>query len=323
MTENLRDQVVKYLTDAHSIETQALAQLRTAPDLTQDPEIARIFEEHERETEGHERTIRELLDSYDASPSSLKESVMALGGKGFVLFARSQRDTSGKLMSHAHSYEALEEASYELLMRVAEQAGEERVVEAANRIREDERRMEERIAGNFDRSVEESLRDVPRDDLDEQLNKYLADAHAVEGQAIELLERAPKIVDDPELGRIFEEHLAETREHQELVRERLDARGGSPSMLQDLAMRTGALGWGSFFQAHPDTPGKLAAFAYAFEHLEVGGYEQLKRFAERVGDVETARMAERILEQEREAAQRISAQFDRAASGSLEAVGVR
>jgi ferritin-like metal-binding protein YciE len=94
-------------------------------------------------------------------------------------------------------------------------------------------------------------------------------------------------------------------------------------MLQDLAMRTGALGWGSFFQAHPDTPGKLAAFAYAFEHLEVGGYEQLKRFAERVGDVETARMAERILEQEREAAQRISAQFDRAASASLEAVGVR
>jgi ferritin-like metal-binding protein YciE len=78
-------------------------------------------------------------------------------------------------------------------MRVAEQAGEERVVEAANRIREDERRMEERIAGNFDRSVEESLRDVPRDDLDEQLNKYLADAHAVEGQAIELLERAPTI----------------------------------------------------------------------------------------------------------------------------------
>jgi hypothetical protein len=34
-------------------------------------------------------------------------------------------------------------------------------------------------------------------------------------------------------------------------------------------------------------------------------------------------MAERILEQEREAAQRISAQFDRAASASLEAVGVR
>ena len=33
-------------------------------------------------------------------------------------------------------------------------------------------------------------------------------------------------------------------------------------------------------QAHPDTPGKLAAFVYAFEHLEIGGYEQLARVAQ-------------------------------------------
>ncbi len=323
MAESMREQVVKYLTDAHSIETQALAQLRTAPELAGDPSIASIFEEHLQETEGHERTTRQLLESYDASPSSLKESVMAIGGKGFVLFARSQPDTTGKLMSHAHSYEALEEASYDLLARVAERAGEERVVAAAKAIREDERRMGKRIADHFDRSVEESLREVPRDDLDEQLNKYLADAHAIEAQAIELLERAPEIVDDPELARIFEEHLAETREHQELVKARLDARGGSPSTLKDIAMKTGALGWGSFFQAHPDTPGKLAAFAYAFEHLEIGGYEQLKRVAERAGDTETAQMAEGILVQEREAAKRISGQFDRAVEASLEAVGVR
>jgi ferritin-like metal-binding protein YciE len=323
MAESMREQLVKYLTDAHSIETQALAQLRTAPDLTQDPELARIFEEHLLETEGHERTVRELLESYDASPSTLKESVMAIGGKGFVLFARSQPDTSGKLMAHAHSYEALEEASYELLIRVAERAGDQRVVDAAESIRDDERRMEERIATNFDRSVEESLRDVPRDDLDEQLTSYLADAHAIEAQAIELLERAPEIVDDPELSHIFEEHLAETREHQELVKSRLDARGGSPSTLKDVAMKTGALGWGSFFQAHPDTPGKLTAFAYAFEHLEMGGYEQLRRVAERAGDTETVRMADGILSQEREAAKRIAGQFDRAVERSLEAVGAR
>jgi ferritin-like metal-binding protein YciE len=323
MAENLREQLVKYLTDAHSIETQALAQLRTAPQLAGDPELSRIFVEHLRETEDHETTIRELLESHEASPSTLKERVMAIGGKGFVLFARSQPDTSGKLMSHAHSYEALEEASYELLMRVAERAGDERVVEAAKTIRDDERRMKGQIAKNFDRSVAESLRRVTRNELDEQLNKYLADAHAVEAQAIELLERAPGIVDDPELSRIFEEHLAETREHQELVKARLDARGGSPSALKDLAMKSGALGWGSFFQAHPDTPGKLAAFAYAFEHLEMGGYEQLQRVAERTGDAESAQMAERILDQEREAAKRIASQFDRAVEASLEAVGAR
>ena len=88
-------------------------------------------------------------------------------------------------------------------------------------------------------------------------------------------------------------------------------------------MRLGALNWGAFFQAHPDTPGKLAAFARAFEYLEVGGYEQLKRVAKRAGDEETASLVERILAQEREAAERIAGAFDQALTASLDAVGVR
>ena len=127
---------------------------------------------------------------------------------------------------------------------------------------------------------------------------------------------------EPELARLFEEHLVETREHQELVKARLDARGGKTSALKDAAMRLGALNWGGFFAAHPDTPGKLAAFAYAFEHLEIAAYEELTRVAERAVDLETAQAVERILVQEREAANRTSGAFDRAVDASLEAVGV-
>ena len=86
-------------------------------------------------------------------------------------------------------------------------------------------------------------------------------------------------------------------------------------------MRLGALNWGAFFQGHPDTPGKLAAFAHAFEYLEIGGYEQLKRVAQRVGDAETVRTVEKILGEERAAATRIANAFDEAAAASLEAVG--
>jgi ferritin-like metal-binding protein YciE len=85
-------------------------------------------------------------------------------------------------------------------------------------------------------------------------------------------------------------------------------------------MRLGALNWGGFFAAQPDTPGKLAGFAYAFEHLEIAGYEELKRVANRAGDQETVRVAERILAEERAAAKAIAANWDRAVEASLAAV---
>jgi ferritin-like metal-binding protein YciE len=322
MTTTLEEQLNAYLSDAHSIEEQALQQLRAAPKAAGDSELASIFRTHLAETEGHERAVRERLEARGVQPSKVKDVLMRVGGTGFLLFARAQPDTPGKLVAHAYSYEHLELAAYELLARVAERAAEAETVATAKRIGGEEESMAERLERSFDRAVEASLRDVPRDDLSAQLNKYLSDAHAIEAQAIELLEKGRKLAGDPELARLYEEHLAETREHQRLVRERLEARGGDPSSLKDLAMRAGALNWGMFFQTHPDTPGKLACFAYAFEHLEIAGYEELKRVAEQAGDQETVALAERILGEERAAAERLFGAFDRAVVASLEAVGV-
>jgi ferritin-like metal-binding protein YciE len=179
--------------------------------------------------------------------------------------------------------------------------------------------MAQRLEDHFDDAVEASLRDLDPDDLRKQVAKYLADAHALETQAISLLEGGKKIVGDDELARLMDEHLAETKEHERLVTERLEALGESPSRIKDVALGMGGLNWGGFFAAHPDTPGKLAAFAYAFEHLEIAGYELLKRVAQRAGDQETAAMAERILRDERAAAEKIAADFDHAAEAALAA----
>jgi ferritin-like metal-binding protein YciE len=237
----LDEQLDAYLSDAHAIEEQALPQMRAAPDMAGDPELAAIFREHLTETEHQERLVRERLEARGGSPSRLKEAIFKAGGFAFVLFAKSQPDTPGKLVSHALSYEHLELASYELLMRVAERAGDEQTARIAREIREQERAMAERLEASFDRSVEASLRALDPDDLDKQLSKYLADAHAIEAQAMQLLERGPKIAGDPELARLYAEHLAETREHQRLVEERLAAHDASPSRLKDAAMRLGAL----------------------------------------------------------------------------------
>jgi ferritin-like metal-binding protein YciE len=321
MTRTTSDQLTKYLTDAHAIERQALAQLRAAPKLARDDAIAEAYTVHLQETEGHAQRIEQLLADRDAHPSRIEDAAMALGGKGFVLFARSQPDTPGKLQSHAYSYEALELASYRLLERVAERAGEQEVADAAQAIAAQERAMLERLGGLFDHSTDASLAGPGKDDLMARVRAYLADAHALEMQAIDLLQRGEKLAGGDALAGVYRDHLSESRGHADLIEQRLRTLGGEPSAVKDAALRLGALNWAAFFAAQPDTPGKLAAFVFAFEHLEAGGYEQLRRVAERAGDRETAELARRILGDERRAAEKVAALFDDAADASLEAVG--
>ena len=151
---------------------------------------------------------------------------------------------------------------------------------------------------------------MPDRPIDEQLVKYLTDAHSIEEQALAQMRAAPDLAGDPQLAALFEEHLEETREHQRLVETLLETHGGSPNAIKDAAMRLGALNWGGFFAAQPDTPAKLAAVAYAFENFEIASYELLKRVAERAGDTDTVEMAEKILINERQAVEKLAASYD-------------
>jgi len=318
MAENtLEEQLVKYLTDVHSIEEQALIQLRRAPDLAGNSEIADAFSEHLAETERQEERVRGQLEAHGASPSKVKDIAAKAGGLGMVMFAGVQPDTPGKLVAHAYSYEHLELAAYELLRRVAEGASDAGTAQTAIEIADEERRMAGRLESLFDRAADASLREVDPPSIAEQVRKYLADAHAIEEQAIRLLERAPKMTQSDELAGLYTEHLEETREHERRVRERLEAVGGSTSALKDAALRLGALNWGAFFAAQPDTPAKLAGFAFAFEHLEIAGYRQLQRVATRAADEETVHTAELNLAEEHAAAEKLAAHWDVALEASL------
>src|SRR5215216_6711182 len=316
------EQLTKHLADVHSIEEQALAQLRLAPRLAGDRELARVFAEHLVETEDQERLVREQLDRLGARPSAVKDVSGRVGGWGMMLFARANPDTPGKLAMHAYSYEHMELAAYELLRRIAERAHDEPVRAMAERIGGQERAMADRIAAMWDRAVEASLREKGSEDIEKDLVKYLRDAHALEAQAMQLLETGPQIAGLDALAALFREHLEQTREHQRLVDERLAAHGSGPSRFQAGGMRVGALNIGTFFKAQPDTPVKLAGFAYAFEALETGAYELLMRTALRAGDGETVAVAERILGEEKQAAERVAATWDAAAQAGLtETVG--
>ena len=182
--------------------------------------------------------------------------------------------------------------------------------------------MADRLAANFDAAVEASLRDLDPDDISDQLVSYLADAHAIEMQAIGLLKNGPKIVGNDALAALFEDHLAETHHHEERLRERLEAHDSGPSRLKDAALRLGSLNLGGFFGAQPDTQAKLPGFAFAFEHLEIAAYELLKRVAQRANDLETVTIADATLVEERAAADKIAGMWDTAVDAALEAQGV-
>lgn len=322
---SLEDQLVKYLTDVHSIEQQALVQMKVAPKIAGDPVISSYFTQHLDETREHERLIHERLEAQRADRSAIKDLAGAVTGAGFALFAMAQPDTPGKLVTHAFSYEHMELAAYDLLGRVADLAGDRETADVARQIREQERLMAERLASGFDRAVDASLRDLSPDDLNEQLDKYLSDAHAIEMQAIQLLEKGRQLAGASELASAYEDHLTQTRQHEQLIDELLRSRGESPSKVKDAALALGALNWGMFFAAQPDTPAKLAAFSYAFEHLEIGAYELLSRVAERAGEQNAKAVAAEILEQERAAASQIRSLFGQALDASLadQGVGVR
>jgi ferritin-like metal-binding protein YciE/nucleoside-diphosphate-sugar epimerase len=305
------EQIVKYLADVHSIELQALAQLRAAPKIAGDERLCRAFEEHLVETEDQERRVRERLEALGGEPSKLKDAAGAAGGWGMVAFAASQPDTPGKLVMHAFSYEHMELAAYELLKRLAERAGDEETARMAADIAAEEGRMAERLERSFDTAVEVSLAAVDADQLDSALLASLRDVHALEGQAEKLLESGAGRVDDEHLEAAFRDHLDETKRHRERIAGLLEERGARPSLVKDAMLKAGGLNLSAFFGAQPDSTTKLAGFAFAFEHLEVAAYELLARVAARAGDDAVVTAAEEILAEERRAAERVAESWNR------------
>lgn len=312
-------QLIRYLKDVHSIEEQALTQLKAARKIAGLDELERLFESHMHETVDHEKLIGECLERHGVSSSAFKDLVMKGAASGFVLFANVQPDTPGKLVAHAYSYEALEEAAYAFLGEVAHQAGDSSTEETARHIQKEERRMKNRLASLFDAAAAESLRITKTEDIARQLKAYLSDAHALEAQSVQLLVDAGKHEQDPVLRENYLNHLGESRGQRELLERRIQELGGTSSVIKDAGLGLGALSWGAFFKAQPDTPGKLAAFAYAVEHLEIAGYEQLKYVSEQANDPATVALAESILRQERDAADRIGQTLGRGAQASLQA----
>jgi len=158
---------------------------------------------------------------------------------------------------------------------------------------------------------------MPADDIQGQIVKYLEDVHSTEQNAITQLKAGAEAVEHGGPAALLRRHLAESEEHERLTRERLEALGASPSGLKDVVQKGVAAVTGVVSGSAPDTTGKIAIQAFAFEHLEIASYRSLRAAAQLAGDQETVALAARILAEEEAAAQGISDVLEDAAITGL------
>jgi ferritin-like metal-binding protein YciE len=319
MNRSPQEELVHFLGDMYSVEQQALAQLQSAAEtIALNEELAHDFRQHHVETQRQADAIERRLDELGGSPSKLKEAIMKVGGKGFLLFAKLQPESPGRLVAHTYSFESMEWAGYQMLMKLANLVGDHTTVSLAQRIAAEEDAMRRRLEQRFDDAEALSHAGQDADQLREQLRKHLAEAHALEFQAIKLCERSKSIGGKDELQATYDQIAEASRQHAGWIEQRLAGLNSSPSTLKDGALRLAGLNWSVFFQAQSDTPMKLAAFVYAFLHLQIAGYQVLQRSAERVGDPDTQRLCIKALDDKQGHRQQLLTEFDAAVRSTLE-----
>ncbi len=133
----------------------------------------------------------------------------------------------------------------------------------------------------------------------DHLIAWLRDAHAMELQAIEILEKqAGRLEHYPELLAKVRAHLAQSHSQAQRVERCLARLGAGPSAAKDLAgkMVGAAQQLSGLFAG--DEVVKSALADHTFEHYEMASYRVLIAAAEETGEPEVARLCEENLREE-------------------------
>ncbi len=158
--------------------------------------------------------------------------------------------------------------------------------------------------------------------LEEQLIKHIDEAHGLEQNVLRMLDGMISTTDDPEILDALEYHKVQTQKHADRMAERLEAHDATPSAVKQIGGVLGALAKMPLDFVRGEKAGRNARDAYATEHLEIAGYELLRRIAEKAGDEETALAAQEIIAEEQAMAKLIEANWDKFAEVSLREEGI-
>ena len=157
--DQLRAQLIKHIDEGIAMEQNVLRMLDGMIQTTDDQEIKEQLRQHKLETERHSDRLRDRLSAHGATPSVIKEAGGVLGALMKIPLDMVRPEKAGRNARDAFATEHMEIASYELLERIATRAGDEETAEVARQNRGDEQAMAQRIAENWDKFAEMSLRE--------------------------------------------------------------------------------------------------------------------------------------------------------------------
>ena len=159
VADQLEGQLIKHIDEAHAMEQNVLRMLDGMIQTTDDPEIVDQLEHHKMETQRHSDLMQQRLEAHGAAPSMVKQAGGILQALAKMPLDIVRGEKAGRNARDGYATEHLEIASYELLKRVAQKAGDQETVQACDQIIADERAMAEKIEQNFDRFAELSLQE--------------------------------------------------------------------------------------------------------------------------------------------------------------------
>jgi ferritin-like metal-binding protein YciE len=153
----IESELVKHIDEAYAMEQNVLRMLDGMISTTDDPDIVRELEHNKIQTEGHAERMKARLDAHGAQPSMVREVGGILGALMKLPLDLVRPEKAGRNARDGYATEHMEIASYELLSRIAEQAGDEETAAAAREIIAEEREMAATIEANWDRFATLSL----------------------------------------------------------------------------------------------------------------------------------------------------------------------
>ena len=151
--------LVKHIDEAHAMEQGVLRMLDAMIETTDDAAILQELEHHRIETEGHAQRMKDRLRAHGASPSTVRQLGGIVGALAKLPLDLVRGEKAGRNARDGYATEHMEIASYQLLKRVAERAGDTETARACDEIIVQEQAMADTIAANWDAFAELSLRE--------------------------------------------------------------------------------------------------------------------------------------------------------------------